>query len=489
MALFGRKKKDEEQGVNPAENKESNSVTEEMKVILAAREEEKQEKLARAEERQQAQEEEIKKEDFMEEQSKGAAKKILESEITPDGMTFFVICDEIPLSAEPETEGNIVIRGNVRGTIKAGTEVFLYQGRGDKFTVKVEKIRNDNREFVDEVSYERAEIEITRGDIPLPENPDEDASRPVQRYAVLTDGKGIEDMKDPACKGMAAAGNPRITAMLCEYGKFGKEPVYFGTVMDSLMTSEFVTLAKIAPAQNGKSTVGFISISTKKDPNVSLLPVFTSQALAQNALKAGFGKQGGPDKRLCLSFAQTAAIARDSHHQGFLVNPGGPVTITIPKDLVDRMVGTTIFKERFGEGASDNPSLALGGTGNRSLDNFIGNGGPNMPGMQKVLISNPSDTPEFAAIENAVKKYCGAHSDIAKVLILVSTPANNRNERSYLCIMDCPDETFETECKGLAEAIRPFLKGIRRIQFQQFSKINKEKFPSKVTWLYSKLPQ
>ena len=153
------------------------------------------------------------------------------------------------------------------------------------------------------------------------------------------------------------------------------------------------------------------------------------------------------------------------------------------------MVGTTIFKERFGEGAGDNASLALGGTGNRDLDNFIGNGGPNMPGIQKVIVSNPSDTPEFAVIENAVKSYCGKHADIVKVLILVSTPANNRKDRSYLCIMDCPDETFETECKGLAEAIKPFLKGIRRIQFQQFSKINKEKFPSKVTWLYSKLQQ
>ena len=489
MALFGRKKKDEEQGAKPAENKQSNSVTEEMKVILEAREEEQQEKLARAEERQQAQEEAAKQEDFMEEQSKQAVKKILEGETAPEGMTFFVVCDEIPLSAAPETEGNIVVRGNIRGTIKAGTEVFLYQGRGDKFTVRIEKLRNDNREFVDEISFERAEIEITRGDIPLPENPDDDASRPVQRFAVLTDGKGIDDMKDPSCKGMAAAGNPRTTAMLCEYGKFGKDPVFFGTVMDSLMTSEFVTIAKISPAQNGKSTIGFVSISTKKDPNSSFLPVFTSQALAQKALNHGFGKQGGPDKRLCLNFAQTAAISRDSHHHGFLVNPGGPVTITIQKELVDKMVGTTIFKERFGEGAGDNPSIALGGTGNRNLDNFIANGGPNMPGMQKVIISNPSDTPEFAAIENAVKKYCGAHSDISKVLLLVSTPANNRKDRSYLCIMDCPDETFETECKGLAEAIRPFLKGIRRIQFQQFSKINKEKFPSKVTWLYSKLPQ
>ena len=116
MALFGRKKKDEEKGAKSSENKQSNSVTEEMKVILEAREEEQKEKLAKAEERQQAQEEQAKQESFLEEQSKQAAKKILEGDGIPEGMTFFVVCDEIPLSAEPETEGNIVVRGTIRGT-------------------------------------------------------------------------------------------------------------------------------------------------------------------------------------------------------------------------------------------------------------------------------------------------------------------------------------------------------------------------------------
>ena len=55
--------------------------------------------------------------------------------------------------------------------------------------------------------------------------------------------------------------------------------------------------------------------------------------------------------------------------------------------------------------------------------------------------------------------------------------------------MDCPDGPFETNCNGLAAAIKPYLKGIKKIQFQQFSKLNKEGFPKKVTWLYSKLPQ
>lgn len=489
MALFGKKKNNESQDRQAAENKGSNNVTEEMKIILAAREEEKQEKLARAEERQLAQEEADKQVELMEEQAGQAARRILEGPAVPTGMNFFVVCDEIPLSAAPETEGNIVVRGNLRGTVKTGSEVFLYQGRGDKFRVKIEKIRNDNREFVDEASYERVELEITRGDIPLPADPDEDASRPVQRYAVITDANGIENMSDPACRGMAIAGNPRTTAMLCEYGKFGKEPVFFGTVMDCLMTSEFVTLAKIAGAKNGKSTVTFMGLSTKKNPGVPFLPLFTDQRLARAASKSGIIGKGGPSQIFIMNFAQVAAVSRDAHHQGFIVNPGGPVSITIPRDLIDKMVDTGTFKERFGAGAGDNASLSFGGTGNSNLDNLIANGGADPSGVKKLLVTNPADTPEFAAVGNAVKSYCGSRPDISKVLILVTVPANNSNERSYLCIMDCQEETFKQECQGLAEAIRPFLKGIKRIQFQLYSKMSKENFPSDVKWLYSKLPQ
>ena len=486
MGLFGRKK---EQKNEPVENKTNNSISDEMKIILAAREEDKQEKIERAEERQQAQKEADEKFLQIEEQAKGAAERILKDGFAPKGMTFFMLCDEVPFDAAPEKEGNIIVKGNVRGTIKNNTEVFLYQDIGGRYSVKIEKIRNDSREYVDELTDGRAELEITRGDIPLPTDPDEDASKPVKRFAVISDAVGIEDTKDPACKGMVASGNPRTIAMLCEYGKYGDEPIYFSMVMDCLMTSEFVTPAKIGPAKNGRSNVGFIGVSPKQHPDKSFLPVFTDNRLCIRAMKNSFSKQGGPDQRISLSFAQVAAISKDQNHHGFLVNPGGPVTITIPKDLVEKMVESQTFIERFGHGAGDNASLALGGTGSRALDNFIANGGPDVPGVEPVLISNPSDTPEFSAIENMVKKYCGAHSDIAKVLILVLTPQKNRNDKAYLCIMDCPDGSFEANCNGLAGAIKPFLKGIKRIQFQQFSKMNKEGFPKKVQWLYSKLPQ
>ena len=169
MGLFGRKK---EQKNEPVENKTNNSISDEMKIILAAREEDKQEKIERAEERQQAQKEADEKFLQIEEQAKGAAERILKDGFAPKGMTFFMLCDEVPFDAAPEKEGNIIVKGNVRGTIKNNTEVFLYQDIGGRYSVKIEKIRNDSREYVDELTDGRAELEITRGDIPLPTDPD-----------------------------------------------------------------------------------------------------------------------------------------------------------------------------------------------------------------------------------------------------------------------------------------------------------------------------
>ena len=488
MALFGKKKKTDDKPAESAEIKQSNSVTDEMKVILEAREEEQQEKEAKALERQQEQEEAYKEQQKVQEQVQDAAKRILDGPIVPAGMNFYMICDEIPMGVQPETEGNIIVRGVVRGTVKAGSEIFVYQGRGEKYRVKIEKIKNDNREYVDELTYENAELEITKGDIPMPTNPDENASRPIKRFAVLSDATGIEDTKDPACRGMAAAGNPRTIAMLCEYGRYGKDPEYFSIVMDSIMTSEFAAPVHIANANNGRTNVAFAGVMTKQEPDIMYLPVFTDIKICRNAQQNAYSKQGF-DKLFTISFAQTAAIARDQNRQGFIINPGGPITFTIPKKLIDDMVKTAIFKERFGEGAADNPSLALGGSGNNKLDNFIGNGGPNIQGIQRILIKNPTNTPEFLAIEKAVKTYCGSHAKIAKLLILIAAPESDQSNQKYLCIVDCPEDAFQAEVKGLSAAMKPFMRSIKTVQFQLFSKMeDNETFAKRSKWLYSKLP-
>ena len=489
MALFGKKKKTEENIEKAAENKQSNNVTEELKVILEAREEELKEREAKALERQQEQEKSNQELLKIEQQVKDAAKEIIDGPFTPEGMTFYMLVEEIPASAVPEKEGNIIIKGELRGTVKAGSDVFVYQGKGERYSIKIEKIKNDNREFVDELSYGRAELEVTRGDIPMPSNPDEDASRPIDRFAVITDAKGVEDMSDPACKGMALAGNPKTIAMLCEYGRFGKDTEFFALCMDALMTSEFATPVNIAVSKDGRRTnIAFSGVMSKKEPDVMYLPVFTDTKIMNVAQEKMYAKQGF-DKRFVLSFAQVAAISRDQNRQGFIVNPGGPISFNIPKKLIDDMVKTSTFRQRFGEGAADNASSALGGTGNSKLDDFIGNGGPDMPGVQRIIIKNPTNTPEFLAIEKAVKSYCGKRAKVAKLMILLVSLEAEPSKQKYLCILDCPEDAFQEESKGIAGAMKPFMKSIKTIQFQLYSKMaDKETFDKRSKWLYSKLP-
>ena len=105
--------------------------------------------------------------------------------------------------------------------------------------------------------------------------------------------------------------------------------------------------------------------------------------------------------------------------------------------------------------------------------------------MQKIIIKNPTDTPEFTELEKTVKTYCEAHKDIEKVMILISSPENDPDDQTYLCVVDCPDSSIAEECKALAEAVKPCLKTVKKVQFIQFSKLpQKEDFAQKATWLY-----
>ena len=105
------------------------------------------------------------------------------------------------------------------------------------------------------------------------------------------------------------------------------------------------------------------------------------------------------------------------------------------------------------------------------------------------MIKNPTNTPEFLALEKAVKSYCCSHAAIGKLMILIMEPENDPKNKAYLIIVDCKEEAFQEECKGIANAAKPFMKSFKKIQFQLFSKMNdKETFEKRSKWLYSKLP-
>ena len=177
MALFGKKKP-----VEPEAEQNNASVNDEMKIILEAREEEMAEREAKAKEREEEQEEAKRAKQEADNKAKDAAAVVLAG--APDD-GFYLLADEVS-KFEPEAEGNILVTGNLRGKISVGDEIMVYQEGNKNNKVTVYSIKNELREKITEASDMRVELEVTRGDIPDADNPDEQASRPISRFAVLT---------------------------------------------------------------------------------------------------------------------------------------------------------------------------------------------------------------------------------------------------------------------------------------------------------------
>ena len=211
-----------------------------------------------------------------------------------------------------------------------------------------------------------------------------------------------------------------------------------------------------------------------------MLPVFTDA----NTMSKGKFKSLGLDKptALNMSFAKIAAIAKDDRHAGFVVNPYGPVVFTFPKALVDGLCLSSQFKEKYGEDAADN-------SGFESLGSVKSADIPARKEPKKMIVSKPTETGEFKFIANAVRKYGDTHPEVAKIAVLLSAYSDDPKSRAYMVIVDCPEEDSKRVCRELGNVCKPFMKTVKAMRFQLFSKGKfPEEFSKSNPWTYSKLP-
>ena len=473
MGLFGKKDNDKNDNFDPA-----NDIAEEMKIILEAKEEVQQEKEAKAREieeafaRKKAQEEAIEAKAAM-----GAAEVLA---MDKEGDNFYILIDEVP-QIEPDIEGDLVFGGMLRGKIRKGDEIYVLHGHNEVHKLQVQIIRNEEHSILEEAEDIRVEIEVTRGNLPKPETPDQAADRPVGRFAVLT-GKAPQTLKHGDQE--AYIENPRLLDMMAEYVRYEGDKDYFGSLMAVAIDSSFLVPANIGsdPSNPNKKRIGFPGMKDKNDPSKTMLPVYTdARAFARSK---GFKslKQEKPTA-LNLSFAKVAAIAKDDRHAGFIVNPHGPVVFTFPKALVDGLCLTSQFAERYGEDAAEK-------TGFESLGSSQVMEAPvkSAPAPRKIIVSKPAETGEFKLLAAAVRNYGDTHPDVSKIAILMSIQPDDSKSKAYVFIIDCPEESFEKVGRDLGKVCKPFMKTVKAMRLQLFSQ---GKFPASFTesnpWIYNKL--
>ncbi|MBO4579184.1 MAG: SseB family protein [Clostridiales bacterium] len=441
MGIFGfGKNKDKD---NSNEVKEAaGDLSEEMRILNEVEEETEAERFARAEAGRLATEAVAQKRQDAEDMAMRASGEYID--LAGDDR-FYLVVDDIPGSVS-EVPGGFVVSGIVRGKICRGMDVFVYHANKKTVTsTKVVSLSIAGKKF-DEVTDERVVIDLEKGDLPDATTPDEDIEDPVDKFSVITNVMAHET-EDPE----VGPDNPKLLGLTMEYARFDSDKVFFETLAEAFVHSEFITPVQMSRAGGNKRNIGLMSLKDNEDR--TLFPIFTDKiCLNRNRPKS---IKIDPSNTIAMNFPEAAAIGMRGGHQGILINPFGPVTVRLPLEALQGITGSAAFKREFGDAVE-----------NTSVEEVLGGAGARVTPIEKqveVTLAPPPEAGEYRFMREAIRKYCGAHSDIVKVGIILQTEKDNNARRAYLCVMDCPEERLPEHFKAIVKLCRPFMKAVKEM--------------------------
>lgn len=441
MGIFGFGKNKDKDNSNEAKERES-ELSEEMRILTEVEEETEAERFARAEAGRLATEAVAQKRQDAEDMALRASGDYIG--LAGDDR-FYLVVDDIPGSVS-EVPGGFVVSGMVRGKISRGMEVYVYHA--NKKTITTTKVASLSiaGKKLEEVTDERVVVDLEKGTLPDATTPDEDIENPVDKFSVITNVM-VRGNEDPEI----GPDNPKLLGLTMEYARFDSDKVFFETLAEAFVHSEFITPVQVSRAGGNKRNIGLMTLKDNEDR--ALFPIFTDLiCLNRNSSdKIKFDS----NNTIAMTFPEAAAIGMKGGHQGILINPFGPVTVRLPIEALQGITGSSAFVKEFGDAVKDTTiEKILGGTGARVTP---------IEKQVEVMLAPPPEAGEYRFMREAIRKYCGAHSDIVKVGIILQTEKDNNAKRAYLCVMDCPDDRLAIHFKAIVNLCRPFMKAVKEM--------------------------
>lgn len=440
MGIFGLGK-NKDNGKTEGSKVNDSELSEEMRILSEVEEETEAERFARAEEGRIALENIAKKRQEAEDMASRASTEMLD---LADDNRFYLVADDLPLD-EPKSPDGLVLGGIVRGRIAVGMEVYLYHAVEDKMTTtKVVALTAAGRSL-DEVIDDRVTVDLERGDLPKAATPDEGASNPVSKFSVLTNVKarGNDDPQE-------GPENPKLMGLTMEYARFDSDRQFYETLAEAAVHSLFLTPVQFMREKGNRQKVGFMTLQDSSGN--ALFPLFTDKL----CLSRNHPKQIKFDTKnmLPVDFPLAAVVGKTGVHRGILINPFGPVTVRFPIDALNGITNSPAFINEFGElpSGDDAVSMLLSGKAGAPVERQV-----------EVNLAPPPEAGEYRFMRDVIRKYCGAHSDIVKVGIILQTESRNKDRRAYLCVMDCPDDRLAEHFKAIVNLCRPYMKAVKEM--------------------------
>lgn len=433
MAFWNKKKSEDESSEDIKKNGSlSEELSAEMQAINEAFEEEQAEKEAKAKARAEENEKERQKALALENQVRDTASNHVEesqSAKESPAQKFFMLVETIPEYLEAE-KNNILVEGIVYGNVSKGDQIFLYNTDNNIITSSVVSVRNESGEAVDSIVNERAVLELKS-----------DKVTEVKRFALVTNAVPDEIAEKKTIT------NPRVLGLSLDFNRFARDTDYFTTLINAIIRGNFITHGKVDKGANGKARIGIISLQDNNDPGKRLIPVFTDRFTMS---KAKIGRVEDKITNISLKFPDLARFASADEHDGFVINPFGPVAIKIPKALVIEILNNESYKKE-----------AANLAGKIKIEN------EKIHDKTQIFIGVPVDNSEYKSITEAVVKYCKTNPSIRKVGIVMKLE-KGKKEASYLCIVDCPKNETNECYTGIFAAVKPFLNIHKKMDFMRY---------------------
>lgn len=330
-----------------------------------------------------------------------------------------------------EGDEGILVVGDVFGKIKQGDHIYVLTPNNRMVATTVDEMEIGPGTAATEAENDKIAIKIA--DIKRKEM--------VPPLTVVTN-----IVPNPDAKEGKEIENPLLLGMTMEYPVRGQEPTYNNLLIFLMCHTRFVVPASITAVSEAKGApqqVRFPTLPDMNDTGRQLLPVFTDwQALSR---WEGLFDEEHPEKSVIMTFPEAVAICKGD---GIVINPFGPMTIVITAENIKQIVNLDSYKKEFGteKGKDAAPQNVQQ---------------PQMPGM---LLGVPKpDNPEVKAVTDAMVAYAKQDADIKRIDLLLKT--DMQQKRSFVCIVDCPQDQTARIADGILKATAYQRKEVQTIEF------------------------
>lgn len=337
-----------------------------------------------------------------------------------------------------EGDEGILVVGDVFGKIKQGDSIYVLLPNNRMVATKVDEMEIGPGRAATEAENDKIAIKIT--DIKKKEI--------VPPLTVVTNITPNPDAKEGK-----ELENPLLFGMTLEYPVRGQEPTYNNLLIYQVCHTRFVVPASITVVSEEKGApqrVQFPTLPDRNDTGRQLLPVFTDWKALERW--EGLFDEEHPEKSVIMTFPEAVAICRG---EGIVINPFGPMTIVITAENIQQIVNLDSYKKEFGS-ANNRDAAPQNAQQSQNTQKQLQ--------QSNLLLGIPKpDNPEVKAVTDAMVAYAKQDGTINRIDLLLKS--DMQKKRSYVCIVDCPQDQTARIADGILKATAYQRKEVQTIEF------------------------